>query len=208
MVDQMKAPRNTAREAEDDPTALLMLGIFGGDGKDIERQEAQGQASFVGSDTLPTQMGAEDEATLERFGVKFHSVVEGDPLFQYATLPAGWSKKQTNHSMWSKLVDDKGRERAAMFYKAAFYDRGAHLQMTRRFEPAYDYDREKADRVATAVVLDCGAEVFRTDPKTLLPDDRENWEANGAMKDAVRAEAEAWLDTNYPDWKSAAAYWE
>ena len=32
--------------------------------------------------------------------------------------------------MWSSVVDELGRERAAVFYKAAFYDRRAHMTLT------------------------------------------------------------------------------
>jgi hypothetical protein len=58
-------------------------------------------------------------------------------------LPEGWHIKATDHSMWSNLVDDKGRNRASIFYKAAFYDREAFLSFNRRFSMSYiiaDYD--------------------------------------------------------------------
>lgn len=100
----------------------------------IEAQEAAGQAALVASDTLPTDLGwgdhIRDRAILEAAGVQFLGVCENDPLFQRVILPAGWKKVPTDHSMWSKLVDETGRERAAIFYKAAFYDRKAHMTVS------------------------------------------------------------------------------
>ena len=42
-------------------------------------------------------------------------------------LPAGWKKQATDHSMWSKLLDESGAVVASIFYKAAFYDRIAEM---------------------------------------------------------------------------------
>src|SRR6185436_8068032 len=42
-------------------------------------------------------------------------------------------KIATDHSMYTDLVDDKGRVRASIFYKAAFYDRKADISFKRRF---------------------------------------------------------------------------
>jgi hypothetical protein len=54
--------------------------------------------------------------------------------------------------MWSKLVDQNGSERAAIFYKAAFYDRSAHMSWSCRFivkrepEDRYETDQSYEDR--------------------------------------------------------------
>lgn len=126
----MKKPRY---EPDTDPFFMLLDAMSRGstDGL-IERQEEQGQQSFVGSDTLPMDLGnvflpgePDGKAILEAAGVKFLGPVEGDDLFQYVELPDGWKKEATDHSMWSKLLDAEGNERASIFYKAAFYDRNA-----------------------------------------------------------------------------------
>jgi hypothetical protein len=95
----------------------------------VPDMESAGQQSFVGSDTLPTEMSTDDRSALEAAGVKFGDEVPGDPLFQYVELPEGWSKKGTDHAMHSELLDEKGRVRAYIFYKAAFYDRRANLDL-------------------------------------------------------------------------------
>ena len=142
----MKAPTNTAKEAEDNPFSARMGAL------NIEAQVAQGQRDIVHSDTLPTQF--RDRGALERAGVIFGDPVPGDPLFCFCTLPNGWKKVATDYSMWSKLIDDKGRERAAIFYKAAFYDRKAHADTLRRFSIERDYEREDA---SVYMVKDCNS---------------------------------------------------
>lgn len=130
-METKRVPRNTAREFEDNPMFGLMLGL-GLNGGGIEAQEAQGQRDLVHSETLPTEMSAEAKAALEALGVKFGGGVEGDPQFQYAELPAGWKKAPTDHSMWSDLLNEKGEKVAAIFYKAAFYDRSAFLSLAHK----------------------------------------------------------------------------
>ncbi len=95
----------------------------------IERQEKQGQTEFVNSELLPVEINSGNKATLEKYGVVFGEPLKDDPLFCEALLPDGWGKKTTDHSMWSELYDDKGIKRASIFYKAAFYDRKAHLDI-------------------------------------------------------------------------------
>ena len=92
----------------------------------IEASEANGQRKLVASCQLPTSIHG-DVKTLEQDGVVFGDVCKGDPLFRDATLPEGWEKRATDHSMWSELVDADGNVRASIFYKAAFYDRDAFI---------------------------------------------------------------------------------
>lgn len=90
----------------------------------IVASEKAGQAQFVASATLPVDMRGVTIAELESLGFTF-----GDEsgLFVAATLPPGWSKKGGTHDMWSYIHDDQGKERASVFYKAAWYDQSATL---------------------------------------------------------------------------------
>ena len=102
----------------------------------IERQERNGQADMVrraetNAASLPRKMGNNGRTVLESFGVVFGDNV--DDLFVSVTLPAGWKIQATDHALHSKLLDDKERTRAAIFYKAAFYDRDADLTLTNRY---------------------------------------------------------------------------
>ncbi len=125
LMSDKRAPRNTAAER---PIVHLAEAMTNPNGF-IEAQEAQGQRGLVNSDTLPTNLRGNAREQLEAAGVKFGDVVEGDSLFQYVELPEGWEKRATSHSMWSELVDETGTVRATIFYKAAFYDRDAFLNL-------------------------------------------------------------------------------
>jgi hypothetical protein len=114
---------------------LLEAMLFGTSGM-IERQEAQGQQSLVNSSKLPKKG---DWGNLEKVGVRRGANI--DELFCEATLPAGWAKVGSDHSMWSYLKDERGLTRASIFYKAAFYDLKAEIKFNEtRF---YLSEREK-----------------------------------------------------------------
>ena len=109
----------------------LDLPIFGGSSRAIEDMEAEGQQQLVASCDLPTK-GSEDPEFL-RLGFTFGEPHSHDPLFRPATIPAGWQKQGTDHSMHVKIVDELGRERVSVFYKAAFYDRRADMHLNTVF---------------------------------------------------------------------------
>lgn len=125
--------RNTTADMQDPngADALLMLATAmttGSPGEFIAAQEKSGQAQLVNSDRLPTDTGDTDEKFLA-VGFTFGEPEQADPLFRPATLPAGWSRARTDHSMWSQIVDEIGRKRVGIFYKAAYYDRRADMYL-------------------------------------------------------------------------------
>jgi hypothetical protein len=184
--------------------------LLGGGSEAIVRQEAQGQREVVQSDTLPSDCDIEDRKALEAAGVIFGEPVPGDPLFRFVTLPDGWTKARTDHSMWSDLRDEQGRKRASIGYKAAFYDRWARLSATRRFSAGLDYSDTACKRQDThneyaGVVHDGDRVIWRqvfTDPKGA-----DKYADDGAYHQAQIA-ARAWLDEHYPDHANPAAYWD
>jgi hypothetical protein len=94
----------------------------------IEQMERDGQQQLVSSDRLPVDTHRTD-AEFEALGFTFGDPDPGDPIFRPATLPEGWRREGSDHAMWSHLVDGLGRKRAGVFYKAAFYDRSAHMRL-------------------------------------------------------------------------------
>lgn len=135
MNDRIASPHNTAA----DPAEIKLL--VGMDADGIYAQERQGQAQVLASTTLPTDTRGRD-AEFEALGFTFGEPVSGDPLFREATLPAGWSRKGTDHSMHSVIVDERGIARVNIFYKAAYYDRKADmsiLNVAYRFETEWVY---------------------------------------------------------------------
>lgn len=119
-------------ENTNDPVARILMPadiLSGQDGAEvIYAQEARGQAQLVQSESLPADTGGRDEA-FTALGFTFGEPDPADPLFRPATLPEGWTKRATTHSMWSEILDDKGRSRVGVFYKAAFYDRRAFMRI-------------------------------------------------------------------------------
>lgn len=167
----------------------------------IEAQEAAGQRSFVNSETLPKDMRPEDRAALEAVGAVFGN--DKDDLFVNVTLPVGWSKRATDHSMWSELVDDKDRKRANIFYKAAFYDRSAHMSMSRYYNASANFDGERYVFVTDGD----GNEVYRTESIGVRPDNQDEMRQWYTRADELEIQVRLWLDMNYPDWRNPAAYW-
>jgi hypothetical protein len=121
--------RNTTADMRDPASQWAFLADSlgsGGTSGAVERQESAGQQELVHSDRLPT---ACNKAAFEALGFTFGDPDPADPLFMPATLPEGWEKRATDHSMGSVIVDPLGRERVSIFYKAAFYDRSAHMNL-------------------------------------------------------------------------------
>lgn len=118
---------NTEERVRTNPALGMLMALPGG----IEASERRGQEELVANDEfLPfdKQGGA---AAFEALGFSFGALKEGDSLFQHATLPVGWTRKATDHAMWSDIVDERGLRRVGIFYKAAFYDRAAHMYVVR-----------------------------------------------------------------------------
>jgi len=118
----MKPIENTAK------TGVNRQWVMGGNPDAILDQESRGQDQLVNSHDLPVSCRPNRDV-LETAGVKFGNPKKSDPLFCRAELPDGWTKRATDHSMWSELVDAGGRLRARIFYKAAFYDRDAFMMV-------------------------------------------------------------------------------
>jgi hypothetical protein len=105
-----------------DPLTHL-VGMIGGGTEDyITGMEKDGQRQVVNSDKIPTEAPWEE---LEALGFVRGDAVSGDPLFTHVTLPEGWTRAGTGHSMHSDILDERGVPRVGVFYKAAFYDRRA-----------------------------------------------------------------------------------
>jgi hypothetical protein len=123
------SPTKTDTSEEVELFGLTAL-AFGSTGR-VEAQEDQGQRELVASDTLPSELsgGEESWTKLRSLGFVVGELVSSDPMFRYIQLPAGWKKKGGDHDMWSSVVDETGKERLSVFYKAAFYDRSAFMRI-------------------------------------------------------------------------------
>ena len=179
----------------------------------IEREEAAGQAYLVQEEMLPKEIQSPD--TLEQFiklGFEFGEVI--DDLFVSAKLPPGWSKSRTDHSMWTGIVDEQGRKRVSIFYKAAFYDKSAFMRLNRRLSPSKRYvnypdgkwpkTQELIDsEQQVGIVLDGDKEIWVSSPLTPNED-----QPSYKLSDRCYKIATEWLNTMYPGWDDNMAYWD
>lgn len=145
-------------------------------------------------------------------------IVFGDPvddLFVSVQLPDGWHKEPADHSMWSDLLDDRGRKRASIFYKAAFYDRDAFICTCRRYsasnQPVGGWTADDfRDSQWEGVAIDWdGTVLWHTEPLCAEPDYKDPaWRKWYDAQQELTELAAAWLDANKPDWRDTSAYWD
>lgn len=192
-------PRDTSKMS---PEEVLFRGLTEGPSKSIENLEAEGQRELVaeGGTRLPTELLGITEETLKSLGFILGPVVEGDPLFREGALPPGWEVEATGYIMHSEITDANSVRRGGIFYKAASYDRGAHLTLDRRFNVRTDYPKDvalelpKREGVWDNLKNDWR---FRTEPMT----QEQRWQSN-------HKECNAWLAEHYPDHEDVTKYWD
>jgi hypothetical protein len=161
----------------------------------IERQEAAGQRTLVASAMLPKEIRGATREQLTALGFKFGADV--DDLFVECELPPGWTKRGTDHSMHSDLLDEQGRKRAGIFYKAAFYDRKADMSMLRRYG-IQSWRTGSSEDLRRVDVID-GENVIKEFGEVKFDD----WDGQGALV----AAATVWLTEQHPDWNNPLACW-
>lgn len=180
-----------------DPLSNL-LASMSPKGRGIEEQEAQGQRQLVASSQLPAKNNGRENVLdfYKGCGIEVIGETKGDKMFLDVRLPDGWAIKPTDHSMWSRLVDNNGAERASIFYKAAFYDREAFINMLSRYYVSFEMDKSNNELWRYNAI----------DRKTEHILKAGQW---GTYNDACNTHDEfrSWLDQNYPDHKNTLAYW-
>lgn len=172
----------------------------------IEAQEAAGQLALVRAGSRLPIRGTVDSdqkrKEWEAVGFTFGQPIEERgqrAIFVACQFPEGWKLEPTDHSMWSKVVDAKGRERAAVFFKAAFYDYNAHtFGLVCRYTVVAEYGRES--KITAWLVKDAGRTALHA---VHVPEGTQFH-----VQDEYRKPAEEWLTEHYPDHKNPLAYWD
>lgn len=131
----------TVENTANRPDLAHLAGMMGeGQSTYIESMEAAGQEQLLHSDVIPAKAAPDYDSNpgvdgdewplLEALGIVRGKPVTGDPLFIHATLPKGWTRSPEEFSTYySYLLDGRGVRRAAIFYKAAHYDRRATIRV-------------------------------------------------------------------------------
>lgn len=164
------------------------------------------------SDQELPNAGAETDAILLRLGFSLGGPSPYKKGFRKAVLPAGWKIKPSDHYMYSWVVDEKGRRRAQIGYKAQ--DNWVSFHLERRFSPSFTKDDEGESEddkgsCVVAVIRDSDRkEVWRgaTVPEV---DKKKNprWFEQPTALDVASKLAEEKLEKIAPDWKNVEAYW-
>jgi hypothetical protein len=195
--DMRMTPAAFKAAAEGDFGNALVAATPGG----IERQEREGQATMTRQfDRLPREHSRGLPADiLERLGFVVGAPI--DELFVQVEPPAGRTLRPTDHSMWSEIFDEKGRKRGGVFYKAAFYDRRAHLRLDPRYTVRMELDGEPDARRYRYELQDLanGTVIEHADWREL--DDHEQSLADELRLVEVMRE-------RYPDVADVTAYWD
>ena len=187
----------------------------------IEDQERRGQQDVVRNQRLPRKWNitacssADAKDQYEKMGI----VVAGeyDDLFFNVSLPEGWEIRATGSSYWNNLYDARGRLRAKFFYKAAFYDRDAHIVFECRYRIRVEHTApddaewevwEASDIQGT--VLD-GDSVVRETERVTAPEKkngRRDFNEESSIKRRLWDELESYMKQNYPEYEDINAYWD
>ena len=89
----------------------------------VQRAVAESEQWLIARKTNPGWKDSRE--ALEKLGFKV--VRESDDLFYEVEAPAGWTK--TTDGYWTTVRDETGAERFSQFFKGAFYDRDAFVNV-------------------------------------------------------------------------------
>lgn len=163
---------------------------------DFDGEQKRDQTALVKALMLPKQVGGATRKQLEALGFKFGD--DFDELFVKCEYPPGWQKRPADHPMHIDLVDEQGRKRAGIFFKATSHDRRATMGMKGRFY--VDAYRAGSQKGCFRCVVTDGDEV--------LFDAGERGEGDFEKGDEMKGLCEHWLDEKHPDWRNPLAYWD
>lgn len=124
---RQESPVNPENTTKRQPLEHLAGIMSEGQSGYITGMESAGQAQLVNSDRVPTDLNGLSEEDFTALGFTFGPADPDDPMFRPASLPPGWRREGSSHAMWSYITDERGIHRVSIFYKAAFYDRRAHM---------------------------------------------------------------------------------
>ena len=185
---------------------LAFIRMLSGEENVLKHMEAEGQDEMVKHTLFAKKMRPSKEV-YENLGFVFTDI-PGDDLLCNAILPDGWKLVKTDHSMWNDLLDEKGRKRGSMFYKAAFYDRDAFIDLSPRYGVHVNYD-EKDESYGEVYFGDSENKLFVAGQVRISYDEPlEVRRTKYDERDRLCELARQFGDENYPDWEDVLAYWD
>ena len=206
-----RVPLNSEKVRDLPQLGLITMMEEGG----IERQEKIGQGQVAASDQIPTSCNITDEQ-LEGLGFTVLPAKGKKALFRDCKFPEGWTKKRTDHHMYTDVLDEKGRKRASIMYKAAFYDEDAALTFNRRYGCRRDYGVDNHEECLVWQVLEdqkvlftCEERVGPRPKEGSVDDHRAYWDNVDVVEKGLRAQCGVFLTEMGVDPKAdCLANWE
>lgn len=184
----------------------MLIRALCGEENVIENMEKEGQNKAVRETLLPKIMKPEQEYW-EELGFVFEEI-EDDDIMCKGTLPEGWKLIPTDHQMWTNIVDQNNTKRGSMFYKAAFYDRKAHMNLKARYSVTSQYVDENM-MIKEVYFGNENEKLFIAG--TVYYDDNmtsEDLESTYEHEDYLINQATVFANTYYPDYTNPLAYWD
>ena len=146
---------------------------------------------------LPKSMNPR-KSVFESFGFDFEKI--NDPYLYHAFLPPGWTLKILDKSR-GRLIDDKGRTRGEVYKPTNYLRDHSFMFLFKRYNVTFRHlNLEALDTSVEVIVIDYDNNIIHRvgECKEICSDRYES----------LKKEAEAFLDSNYPDWKDPGKYWD
>lgn len=142
---------------------------------------------------LPKEMKPSSQA-FEDVGFTFEETA--DNVLCNGTLPEGW-KTKADCENWLDFIDEKGRERGSIFFKYTFMERRGYMYLTPWF---YVHTSDGVRPPFTVSVKNGKGETI------FVAGQSKTWYSKEMFD--LKKKAKEFLDSNYPDWRNPAKYWD
>lgn len=172
----------------------------------VDAMERSPQRELLHSSRLPTRINnpfnTEDTETIyKKWGVKVMGQSNDDPLFYDVILPNGWRMEQTNHPLWSNLVDDQDHTRGEVFFKSSIGDHDAFINLKQRFSVVTQYG-DNNYTCLVQILMDNKIVIYESE---VIEKTHKNYYP---ILHKIREDYKQILTTLYPNWEMASEYWD
>lgn len=163
------------------------------------------QTTVVSAQNLPREIVGFGEVGWQALCQFWGMSVVGDvnaSIFAVVIAP-GWSlRPQASGGPWSFLHDDRGRERASVYYGSATNGEGARMYLLRRYNIVTHYSDPSDESVR--IISGCDeAKIFREFGRVFARELNYFHEV-----ERIQGEGRAWFDQNYAGWRDPFAFWD
>lgn len=136
-----------------------------------------------------------------RWGMRVYGAPDAD--YFAVEMPTDWNiQPVAQDSLWSLVLDARGRERASVYHQANVFDHSAIFYLLRRFN-IFSHYLDPTDSTVRIISGRDERRIFREFGR-VEPDDPRYFQE----VPRIERQARAWFDQEYPGWREPFAYWE